>query len=519
MSRFRFTAGRLLGAKRHLPGVRHYGFQSIFLLLQLGLLVGWFLISGKYFAHFYVLCEFVSFCVVLHIVREDTNPSHKIPWIIINLAVPILGGLSYLMFGKVRFSPDERRRLKGIEFRYAQAYLTGSENMDKFKHEHPDMSPQVEYIRNFATAPVYRNTSVDYYPSGEAMFPKMLDALRKAQKYIFMEYFIIHSGFMWDSIEEILISKAAEGVEVRLLYDSIGSFGLVPHDYVEYLTGKGIKACEFNKLTNIFSARFNNRDHRKICVIDGNIGYTGGINMADEYINHIERFGYWKDTAVRLYGAGVRNLTIMFLSLWEFVTKSEDDYGKYMPDTEVDAAGYVQPYADSPLDGEHIGEMVYRNILCRASSYAYITTPYLIIDDEMITALTVAAKSGIDVRILTPGIPDKKTAYMLTRSYYEVLLRAGVKIYEYTPGFMHAKMFVSDDRCAVVGTINLDYRSLCHHFEDAVWMYDTPVITEIRDDILECIAQSREITLDMCTSKNILYRLWLSILRFLAPLF
>lgn len=519
MSGFGKAVNRVRGVKKHLPGVRHYGFQLIFILLQLGLLVGWFLISGRYVAHFYLLCEFVSLCVVLHIVREDSNPSHKIPWIIVNLTVPVLGGLSYLMFGKVRFSRDERRRLKGIEFRFAQVCFEKSDDMQQLKQEHPMVEPQAEYIRNMATAPVHQNTAVDYFPSGEAMFPRMLDDLRSAKKFIFMEYFIIHAGYMWNTIEEILVGKAAEGVEVRLMYDSIGSFGLVPHDYVKMLQEKGIQACEFNKLTNIFSARFNNRDHRKICVIDGNVGYTGGINMADEYINHIERFGYWKDTAVRLKGSAVRNLTIMFLSLWEFVTKTESDYRIYMPDSTEKAEGYVQPYGDNPLDGEQVGETVYRNILCRACNYAYITTPYLIIDDEMVTALSAAAKSGVDVRIITPGIPDKKTAFMLTRSYYEVLLRSGVRIYEYTPGFIHAKMFVSDDKCAVVGTINMDYRSLCHHFEDAVWMYETPAIHEIKQDILNCFEQSKEITLDMCRSKNVITRLWLSVLRFFAPLF
>jgi len=510
---------KLRNVKKHLPGVRQRSFQAVFILMQLGLLAAWFLLSGRYLTYFYLMCEFLSLCVVMHIVREDSNPSHKIPWIIVNLTVPVLGGLSYLMFGKVRFSREERRRLKGIEFRFAEVYFEQKDALTEFRQKHPQVEPQVEYIRNIATAPLHKNTAVEYYPSGEEMFPRMLDDLRSAEKFIFMEYFIIHSGLMWDTVEEILIQKASEGVEVRIMYDSIGSFGLVPHDYVSYLAGKGIQVCEFNKLTNIFSSRFNNRDHRKICVVDGRIGYTGGINMADEYINHVERFGYWKDTAVRLEGSAVRNLTIMFLSLWEFMMRTTSDYRDYVEEVGVDGPGYVQPYTDSPFDGEHIGETVYRNILSRACNYAYITTPYLIIDDELITALTVAAKSGVDVRIITPGIPDKQVAYALTRSYYEVLLRSGVRIYEYTPGFMHAKMFVSDDNCAVVGTINLDYRSLCHHFEDAVWMYDVPVIHDIKTDIMECFECSKEITLDMCRRKNVFYRLWLSLLRFLAPLF
>lgn len=519
MDKLRHDEGALRTGKQHIPGFRHYAFQAVFILLQLGLLVAWFLISRRYIAHFYMLCEFVSICVVLYIVREDSNPSYKIPWIVINLALPVLGGLSYLMFGHTRLTRDERRRLDSIVFKYAQVKFDAADALDGLAADFPRLEKQAEYIRRNAAAPVSRNTAVEYFSSGEELFPKLLAEIERAERFIFMEYFIIHKGLMWDSIEEVLIRKAAEGVDVRIMYDSIGSLGLLPPDFRRQMEKKGVRVFEFNRLTNIFSARFNNRDHRKICVIDGNTGFTGGINLADEYINHVERFGYWKDTAVMLHGEGVRALTLMFLSMWEFATNAADDYRDFMPTAAMQAPGYVQPYADRPADGEPVGEMVYRNILCRAQEYVYITTPYLIIDDEMISALTVAAKSGVDVRIITPGVPDKKTAYALTRSYYEVLLRAGVRIYEYAPGFMHAKMFVSDDECAVVGTINLDYRSLCHHFEDAVWMCGTPVIADIKADILACMEGSTEITLERCRSKSLICRLWLSILRILAPLF
>lgn len=519
MSKFDNATTRLRNSKRLMPGFRHYAFQAVFILLQIGLLVAWFLVSRRYIAHFYLLCEFISLCVVLHIVREDTNSSFKIPWIIVNLALPILGGLSYLMFGRVRFSREERKRITSIEFKAAQAKFETKDAFEQFVQAHPWQRKQVEFMRNIAAAPIYSDTSVEYFPSGEALFPRLLEQLLRAEKFIFIECFIIHPGHMWNSVEEILVQKAAQGVEVRVIYDAIGSFGLTPHDYVQQLEEKGIHACQFNRLTNIFSARFNNRDHRKIFVIDGNVGFTGGINLADEYINRIERFGYWKDTGVMLRGEGVRSLTLMFISMWEFSCGAVGDYTEYMPSVAVETRGYVQPYADKPNDGEPVGEHVYRNILCNAHDYVYITTPYLIIDDEMINALTIASKSGVDVRIITPGIPDKKIPYMLTRSYYEVLLKAGVRIFEYTPGFMHAKMFVSDDICAVVGTINLDYRSLCHHYEDAVWMCDVPVIGDIKADMLDCFDKSREITLEMCRSKSLLWRLWLSILRILAPLF
>lgn len=512
-------AEKLRSAKRHVPGTRKGVLQVFFLMLQVGLVVVWFLISRRYITNFYLLCEFISLCVVLYIVRSDSNSSFKIPWIILNLAAPVLGGLSYLVFGHVRFNKDERRHIKAIEFKNAEIMFERKDAMEAFAMAHSELEKHAQYTRNNAVAPIYGGTETEYFRSGEELFPRLIEELEHARKFIFMEFFIIHSGYMWDTIEDVLARKAAEGVEVRLMYDSIGSMGLVPGDFVERLAKRGICACEFNRLTNILSARFNNRDHRKIVVIDGNVGFTGGVNLADEYINRIERFGYWKDTMIMLRGEGVRTLSTAFMSLWELMEKEPLDYREYMPTISLSAQGFVQPYADSPYDDENVGENVYRGMLCRANDYVYITTPYLIIDDEMINALTIAAKSGVDVRIITPGIPDKKTAYTLTRSYYEVLLRSGVRIFEYTPGFMHAKMFVADDNSAVVGTINLDYRSLCHHFECAVWMCDTPVIADIKADILECMDKSREVTLKMCQSKPLLWRVWQALLRILAPLF
>lgn len=505
--------------KHHMALGRQYAFQIVFILLQIAVIVAWFLASRRYIAHFYILCEFISFCVVLHIVREDSRSSFKIPWIIVSLVLPVVGGMSYLMFGRVRFSRDEQKRIKNLTFRYADKMLNRDDALAELSCQYPWMQRQAEYIRSTAAAPIHKNTEVEYYSSGEALFPRLIEELEKAEKFIFMEYFIVHPGVMWNRIEEILVRKAAQGVEVCFMFDSIGSVGLIPPDFVQDLRKKGVDTVEFNKLTNVFSSRFNNRDHRKICVIDGSVGITGGFNLSDEYINHTERFGYWKDTAVLLRGAAVTNLTAAFLSMWEFARKKEYDFDKYLPDVHPTAQGYVQPYSDTPYDGEPVGETVYRNILCGARDYVYITTPYLIIDDEILNSLAIAAKSGVDVRIITPGIPDKKVIYTLTRSYYEVLLRSGVRIYEYTPGFMHAKMFVSDDACAVVGTINLDYRSLCHHFENAVWMYDVPAINDIKADMLACFEQSKEVTLDMCRGRNVMHRLWLSVLRILAPLF
>ncbi|MGI6238177.1 MAG: cardiolipin synthase [Christensenellales bacterium] len=505
--------------KQYITSAVHYVSLALFLILQVAAIIVTFSLFRRYFARFYIILELISLCVVLYIVREDSNPSYKIPWIILNLALPILGGLSYLMFGRVRFTRDEKRRAAEIRKRYVRAMFGERDAMDELKEENPDMALQAQYIRNNADAPVFKNTQVTYFPLGEDMVEQMIPALERAERFIFIEYFIINPGALWNQIEDILEQKAATGVDVRVIYDAVGSIGLVPADFVRKLERKGIRALMFNPLTNIFSSRFNNRDHRKICVVDGNIGFTGGMNLADEYINAIDRYGHWKDTNVMLRGAGVWSLTAMFLTLWNFETRGDDRFAQFKPTLSVDAPGYVQPYTDNPNDAELVGQTVYMNMINRARRYVYITTPYLIIDSEMISALSIAAKSGVDVRIITPGVPDKKIAYALTRSYYDVLLRAGVRIYEYTPGFMHAKQFVSDDRCAVVGTINLDYRSLCHHYECAVWMCDTPVILEIKADMLDAIARSREITLAICRGRPILMRLALPVLRLFAPLF
>ena len=421
-----------------------------------------------------------------------------------------------MMFGRQRFTKGEKIRRSQIDEAYRQAIQNHPDVMEELPG---DLRPQSRYLQGFAGAPVYKGTDVTFFPLGEDMFAEMLRQLEQAKKYIFLEYFIIAPGKMWDSILEILKRKAALGVDVRVVYDDIGSFGLLPRHYARELERAGISCLVFNPFTNIFSSRFNNRDHRKICVIDGNVGFTGGANLADEYINAYPKHGHWKDTAVMLRGEGVFSLTVMFLSLWDYERKIKEDFSRFSPTVTRQGEGFVQPYTDSPADGEYVGETVYENMLGRAKDYVYITSPYLIIDNTMIAALTSAAKSGVDVRIITPGIPDKKTVFLLTRSYYNVLLEAGVKIYEYTPGFVHAKEFVSDDRTAVVGTINLDYRSLCHHYECGVWMCENKAVLEIKEDFLKTLTQCREITPELC--RKILGKrpLLLAILRIFAPLF
>jgi cardiolipin synthase len=497
----------------------HVLLLGLFLALQIAFIIVMGVVFTRYITHYVLICEFISVCVVLYIVQQDTNPSYKIPWIILNLVMPIMGGPAYIMFGKVRFSKGEQKRAKDAQFEYLRAAFHEPDKFDKLRQQAPDAMMQASYIRNNAGAPVFENTQVEYFSVGEEMFARMVPELENAKKSIFLEYFIINPGIMWNTVEDILTRKAAEGLDVRLMYDDIGCMGLVPADFVRRLESKGIQCCIFNRFTNVFSARFNNRDHRKLCIIDGNVGFTGGINLADEYINARERFGHWKDTAVMLRGQGVWSMTCMFLSLWSLLKHTHEDYAKYRPELAPNVRGFVQPFTDSPWDTERVGETVYGNMLHMARKYVYITTPYLIIDDEMVNALSVAAKSGVDVRIITPGIPDKKVAYTLTRSYYDVLLKSGVRIFEYEPGFIHAKQFVSDDCCAVVGTINLDYRSLCHHYECAVWMHGVDAVKDVRDDTLATMDKCREVTLEMCRNRRFIWRVWLAVLRIFAPLF
>ncbi|MDE7298387.1 MAG: cardiolipin synthase, partial [Lachnospiraceae bacterium] len=340
----------------------------------------------------------------------------------------------------------------------------------------------------------------------------------KAEKFIFMEYFIIAEGRMWDTILEILKEKAAAGVDVRLLYDDVGCLRLLPFQYYETIRGFGIKCEAFNPFVPFVSTVMNNRDHRKILVIDGETGFTGGINLADEYINEKERFGYWKDTGIMLKGDAVWNLTVMFLQLWNALRPTDTDFDCFRPRARYETDGYVQPYGDSPLDFENVGENVYLNIINSAKDYVYIFTPYLISDSEMISALCLAAKRGVDVRIVTPHIPDKKFAFMLTQSYYEQLMDGGVKIFEFEPGFIHAKCFVSDDIVATVGTINLDYRSLYLHFECGVYLYRTSSVMDVKQDAIDTIARSIPVTRDML--KPVLQKVVLqAFLKLFAPLF
>lgn len=491
---------------------------ALLIVIQVAWLVALLLQLGNSLPAIQTVLRILSLVAILFVIKSDMNPSYKIGWILLIAVLPILGGLMYVIFGNKRPTKNMREMLraqleKSAEYLGTQESITGE--LDG------GAAGLFKYLEGSAGYPTAKNTTVRYYRVGEEMYADLLPELEKAEKFIFLEYFIIRPGEMWDGVLEILKRKAAAGVDVRIIYDDMGCIDILPANYNATLEGWGIRTMAFNRFVPAVSLVMNNRDHRKITVIDGKVGFTGGINISDEYINVKERFGHWKDTGLMLKGPGVFNLTLMFLEMWNAFNKDGDGYAEFIPDSfeECGSAddGYVLSFSDSPLDNESVGESVYTDMLYQAKNYIYITTPYLAIDSELQTALCMAAKRGVDVRMITPGIPDKKLVYRLTRSYYPTLLRAGVKIYEYTPGFIHAKSFVCDDKLCVVGTINMDYRSLYLHFECGTLMYNNPEIKQVKKDDLETMEKCRKVELsDMKT--NFLGELFDSFLRSVAPL-
>lgn len=485
--------------------------------------IAWILVFilklSEYYLAASIVLRFLSICVLIHIINSRSNPAVKLAWIVPILTFPIFGGVVYILFGTkwpIRRIKNaiEREEEKNREFIPRCDML-----LDEIKNEDKSVSGQLKYIDKMGF-PVYKDTKTKYYPLGEDYFKDLLEDLKGAKKFIFMEYFIIKDGYMWESILDILKQKAAEGVDVRVIYDDVGCLGALPKNYASKLGELGIKAFAFNPFVPVVSVAANNRDHRKITVIDGNVGYTGGINLADEYINKIVRFGHWKDTGVRLSGRGVYGLTLMFLNIWNSFYENNDDVMSFYPTKTEESDGFVAPFSDSPLDYEIFSENVYINIINSATDYVYIFTPYLIVDSQTMTALCLAAKRGVDVRIITPGIPDKKTIFVMTRGHYPELIENGVKIYEYSPGFLHAKSFVCDDKTAVVGTINMDYRSLYHHFECGCFFYKSSIIKEVKADFLKT-AEESELVEDPKTKYKItglIKGFWYALLRLFAPL-
>lgn len=495
---------------------------GILILLQIGLIISIIWRLSNYFLYFYIFCMLISIAIVIHLVSKNENPSYKLAWAIPIMMFPLFGGLFYIIAGNNRLGKKFTEKLEEVCSRTASYLVQDDEIITKLDQLDKNIGNQAKYIKDFAGFPIYENTVTKYLSPGEEFFDVLIETIKKAEHFIFMEYFIIQEGSMWDTILGILEEKVKQGVEVRIMYDDIGSLATLPYRYEERIRAKGIKCQVFNPLAPVLNIILNNRDHRKITVVDGYLGFMGGINLADEYINSIKRFGHWKDAAIMIKGEAVWNLTMMFLQTWDFTAQEHEDYNMYRPHVyhpqPFEGDGFVQPYGDSPLDHETVGENVYLNLLHKAKDYVYICTPYLIIDNEMVTALSLAAKSGVDVRIVTPHIEDKWYVHILTRAYYEPLIKVGIKIYEYTPGFIHAKTFVSDDEVGIVGSINMDYRSLYLHFECGTWLYKTSTVLDIKADFEQILAVSQQVTLEECKRTKLTTRLLRSILRLFAPL-
>ncbi len=465
---------------------------------------------------------FMLALTIVHIVNRDMIPEAKLPWIICVVMFNLFGVAIYIVFSNTRPSRKQRRQYAMLN-EHSRPYIQRAVSRTKRSDAMGNWAAVSEGLHKInKNAVIHANTRTEYFASGEAFFVRFLEDLRSAKKFIFLEYFILARGKMWGETLEVLKEKVKEGVEVRVTYDDIGCMGKLRAGYYRTLRKAGINCVKFNPFVPIVSNIHNFRDHRKIAIIDGTVGYTGGINLADEYINAEQPFGYWKDTAVRLEGEGVIGLTLMFLRLYNIRAKELEDFSPYIPETfeKFEGEGFVQPYGDGPrpLYEAQVGEEVYINVLAAAQKYVYITTPYLIIDYRMRGALLSAAARGVDVRIITPRIPDKKVAFSITRSNYTKLIRGGVKIYEYTPGFIHAKSFLADDDVGIVGTINLDYRSLMHHFENAVLMYRTKANAQLKEDFEEMFKASALQT-EEDAKKPVVWRWLCEIAKMFAPMF
>lgn len=465
---------------------------------------------------------FVTFIAVLHCANRDMVPETKIPWLLCILLLGVFGVAIYATFSSTRPLRRQNKAFHNLR-EHILSLEPDEEEQAQLRAQMGDWADESTALHAMnRSAAVYANTRTEYFPSGEEFAKRFIADLENAKEYIFLEYFIIGRGKFWSAILNVLKRKVQEGVEVRLIYDDIGSMSKVRVDYHKILRKQGIQCLKFNPFLPVVSNVHNFRDHRKITVIDGKIGYTGGLNLADEYVNLESPYGHWKDSAVRLEGEGVKGLLFMFLTIYNIQRKSSEDFSAYVPEQyeKFEGEGFVQPYGDGPrpMYGRYVGEDVYINILNGAKKYVYITTPYLIIDYRMREALVLAAERGVDVRLVTPHIPDKKLAFALTRSNYMALIKGGVKIYEYTPGFIHAKSFLADDEIGVVGTINLDYRSLMHHFENAVLMYKTSALSQLKADMVATFAQSKLQT-EEDAKKNVIWRGLCEIAKIFAPLF
>jgi len=495
---------------------------SLLILLQLVMVLVLVVWVSSYAFRYYLLLLILSSILVIYLIQKRGNPTYSQAWIIVLLVFPLFGGVIYLLFGNKRVPKALMRQAHQFDDEETPVLTQQESILAALKEKDATVAKQFHYVSRYPGYPVYQHTRVEYFPSGEEMFAVLLDKLKSAKRYIFLEFFIIWEGVMWEQILEILLAKVKEGVDVRLIYDDAGCISTLPDGYDERLRRLGIHCYIFNKVRARLMVQMNNRDHRKICVIDGQTGFLGGMNVGDEYINVIDRFGHWKDAAVMLEGEAVDSLTVMFLQFYSFLIGKREIYEDYLQDpfhfANIHHEGYVQPYSDTPTDNEDVGETMHLNMINQAKHYIYIMTPYLVPSYDMVKALTIAAKDGVDVRIMVPHIPDKWYVHEVTRSHYQDLTQAGIRIFEYLPGFLHSKIFVCDNQLAICGSTNMDYRSYYLNYECGVMFYDDPAILKIRDDFLKTQTECLEITLASCKKTGIVRRVARAVLGLLSPL-
>lgn len=491
--------------------------NALIILFEIVLLVVYAISFSEKFLGIYWVLQFISILTVIYIINMRGNQSYKIMWIIFILLVPPIGTFFYLLWGGGRMFPHLKKRMKKCTEKYFSCLPDDEKTVNRLNYNDLLHFRQAEFLRREVKLPVYSGTTSEFYAPGEKLFQPLLEELKKAEKYIYLEFFILGDGYMWNRIFKILKEKAAVGVEIKVIFDDFGSINYQYKGFISRMQKHGIQVSVFNPIGPVLNAFMNNRNHRKIIVIDGKVAVTGGINIADEYINKIEKFGYWMDSAIILKGKAVNTFLAMFCSMWEFTTRKEIDFKEHLADYSVKDDGFYIPYCDDPLNDANPAEGIYMQILNNAQRYVYIATPYLILDNTMTNAICLAAKSGVNVKIITPAVPDKWYVHPVTQFYYDELLDAGVEIYEYTPGFIHSKLFLCDDSVATVGTVNMDYRSFYFHFECGVWMSGNKSIADVKENFESIMAVSHKIDKNDWKKRPLMLKIKQEILHLFAP--
>ena len=482
-----------------------YFISAVLILAELALLFYLLFFAYGYSVYALILIAAVNVAAVISLINRDANPEYKVSWLVIVMLTPPFGMALYILFYSRRVSKKKARIMREIQdsltvFEKGERGVLEMEDEEfsRLKEKSASAAGKAFAILNDdRLSEVYSGSASKFFSDGEKMYESMLLDIASAEKYIFLEYFIIAEGEMWNEIYALLLKKAECGVEVRVIYDDIGCMKTLPLYYDKMLNSRGIKCMRFSPVTPRLSTAHNNRDHRKILIVDGRCAYTGGMNVADEYINRKNRFGHWKDGGIRIEGAAVKGFLKLFLSTWNFTAAKLSDSQKYFAAitvSEFSDGGFYIPFGSgpSPIYKRPVCKNALLNLINQAERYLYITTPYLIIDYDLTESLRNASLRGVDVRIITPGVADKKLVKVMTKSSYPYLMEVGVKIYEYYPGFIHEKSVVCDDLYALVGTVNLDYRSLAHHYEDAVWIYSSPTVLKVREEFEKTLSDSHE---------------------------